>query len=989
MISSTFRDLKDHRRVLIDAVERYEMHAVAMERDAALPNGTVLDASLQKVRDAAAYVGVVSRRYGQVVEAEGNPAGFSLTELEFREARRLGRPTLIFIMGERHPVTEADVELDAVARERLASLRDEVKRATADSTAHRVYFEFNDLNEFTRAALQSVAELRRHLDSTDVSEPAAPHREADDDIPTPPRLYAEPAYIGSHRFVGRAAQLTSLDDWASPANPNPVMLFEAIGGTGKSMLTWTWAAERSDDARVDWAGKLWYSFYESGAVLTDFCRRAIAYMTRRPLDELMKVRQPELSELLLRQLRDRPWLVVLDGLERVLVAYHRADAAQLNDDEAGHGDEIARRDPCDATRPLDDELLRSLAAAQPSKVLITSRLVPRALLNSARQPIPGVVTERLPGLRPPDAENLLRNCGVYGDENMMRSYLQRHCDCHPLVTGIIAGLVASYLPARGDFDAWAADPDHGGRLEVGALDLVQKRNHILRSALARLHDASRQLLSTLALLSDAADYPTVLAFSPDPPTESDPDGESESMRLAQTVSELEASGLLQYDRRARRYDLHPVVRAVCVSELGDDDCNRLGQRVVDYFSTRPRGTLEQAETLDDLRSATTIVRTYQRMGRMSEAFDAFAGGLNNALSITLEEHSEKLALLRPFFGEGWDAPSIKLGAWQRSLLITSAATALLALDEFEQAFTSHALALDLDIEEGFWQYISIDFHNVTASLLSLNRIAQASRFTELAMEAQDPVDEERFRRIGRLNRFRVLVMLGRDADAAELWQTLNASDLQSPEDEFLPGDREWAYATWRWGRDDLTEEVLDVAERRAIAGRTRVIQRGLQQLRGEWRLLQNDPVGAADSLAEAVRLAREAGIRDASAETWLAVAHQRLGTLHNARNEADRLALLHRPAHLPLARLWEAIGDTERAVEHALEAYTWAWADGEPFVRRFELVRASSALADLGADVPDLAPYSPAAHPPDPLERRIQTAIADQNAARVRARRTS
>ncbi len=193
-------------------------------------------------------------------------------------------------------------------------------------------------------------------------------------------------------------------------------------------------------------GEFWYSFYEKGAVMADFCRRALAYMTGQPLTAFQKKKQPELSELLMRQLQARCWLLILDGLERVLVAYHRYDAAQLADEQAGRTDEIARRDPCSAIRPLDDELLRQLAVVGPSKILITSRLVPRVLLNAANQPIPGVLYERLPGLRPADAEALLRTCGVRGDSQQMQDYLQRHCDCHPLVTGVVAGLINDYLP---------------------------------------------------------------------------------------------------------------------------------------------------------------------------------------------------------------------------------------------------------------------------------------------------------------------------------------------------------------------------------------------------------------------------------------------------------------------------------------------------------------------------------------------------------------
>ena len=83
------------------------------------------------------------------------------------------------------------------------------------------------------------------------------------------------------------------------------------------------------------------------------------------------------------------------GLERVLVAYHRFDAAQLRDEEAeAVSDHNAQQDPCAAIRPEDDDLLRSLTGAIPSKVLITSRLVPQILINRASQPIPGVLRKR-------------------------------------------------------------------------------------------------------------------------------------------------------------------------------------------------------------------------------------------------------------------------------------------------------------------------------------------------------------------------------------------------------------------------------------------------------------------------------------------------------------------------------------------------------------------------------------------------------------------
>ena len=165
MVSSTFSDLEQHRAKLINAINGQGLHPVAMEQDAALPAGTVIDSSLAKVRDAAAYVGVISRRYGQVPEDDDlNPEGLSLTQLEFREARRLDRPILIFIMTRQHPAGEDAVELDPGKRSKLDAFREEVKRASEASMVNRVYKEFDSLQDFEVAATQSVAELRRLLD---------------------------------------------------------------------------------------------------------------------------------------------------------------------------------------------------------------------------------------------------------------------------------------------------------------------------------------------------------------------------------------------------------------------------------------------------------------------------------------------------------------------------------------------------------------------------------------------------------------------------------------------------------------------------------------------------------------------------------------------------------------------------------------------------------------------------------------------------------
>ncbi len=497
MVSSTFRDLEKHRAALMDALRKEELFAIGMEDYVPTPEDDVISSSLNMVRKGSAYIGLVSHRCGQVLECpKRNPLGFSVTRLEFEEAQRLGLPTLIFVMSEDHDVKPKDVETEPAKIQKLAEFR---KAAEAG----RIYIVFKDLGDFTSQAIHAVASLRRYIEARTQGSVGVETKDATsiNPVPAPPAFHAEPSYIGSHKFIGRVAQLEVLNDWAVAADPHPVLLFDAIGGSGKSMLTWEWATKHASKIREDWAGRFWYSFYEKGGVMSDFCQRALAYMTGKPLEEFRKKKTPQLAEHLLHHLQTRPWLIVLDGLERVLVHYHRIDAAELPEEATNQPtDHIAQRDPCAAIRPEDDDLLRALAAATLSKLLFTTRLVPRVFLNPASQPVPGVLRVTLPGLRPADAEELLRSCGVTGDSHAIQTFLKSQCDCHPLVTGILAGLINDYLPSKGDFDAWVADAAGGGRLNLANLDLVQKRNHILKAALDAIPGKGRELLSTLALV---------------------------------------------------------------------------------------------------------------------------------------------------------------------------------------------------------------------------------------------------------------------------------------------------------------------------------------------------------------------------------------------------------------------------------------------------------------------------------------------------------
>lgn len=1023
MVSSTFTDLTQHRSALMGALRKEELFAIGMEEYNPNPDDDVISSSLNMVRKGSAYIGLISHHCGQISECPTrNPLGHSVTRLEFEEAQRLDLPTLIFVMGDDHPVRKNEVETDIEKLKKLRAFRERAKDG-------RIYINFDSLEEFTSKAIHAAATLRRCLDEegttttqTTNSKPAPAYSDTKSDpTPTPPDFYAEPPYIGSHKFVGRQAQLETLNDWATPADSHPVMLFEAIGGTGKSILTWEWTTKYSSEVRADWAGRFWYSFYDKGATMVDFCRRALAYMTQQPRANFRERNTAELTKQLIHHLQDSPWLFVLDGLERVLVSYHRFDAAQARDEEAGTSDKIAHRDPCAAINPEDDDLLCALAGASPSKLLLTSRLFPRVLLNKSNQTIPGVLREHLLGLRAVDAEALIRSCGVTGTSLNIQNYLKSHCDCHPLVIGVLAGLINDYLPDRGNFDTWATDPGGGGLLDLARLNLIQKRNHILTAALAALPKTSRQLLSTLALLTGSVDYPTLCALNPlittlpeeiiIPKKKSEHSSRwkkksedekakwsenyekavrrreeyelvlakrTEEMRstaqdLAAIVKDLERRGLLQYDAVSKRHDLHPVVRGISVGGLKIEEKSRYGKLVVDHFSQQAQDPYEQAESIEDLDHVRHVVNVLFQMNKMGDAHQfILRNKLLQTLNNNFEAHNEILTIIRPFFSSGWNTMPDYLVRTGGIQLAKRAAVALRRIGALQDAFEISETALNIVLEYSTRFDLFSQLNNLASTASEQNHLAQEDRLLCLASDVALVYELKNDFISLWLARFRQLSRLSKWSDALTVWSQLKGFKLRRDPNAIAAHH----YAVYLYLRNQLTEEVLAKAEEVNRFSRSALGIRNLCALRGFWQLENEDFELAKNSLHNAVALAHKVGKLDRRSEICLAIAKHNLKELPEPNRVAEQFSYnLEEPCHHALADLWFAIGNQDKAKMHALSAYKWAWADGEPFVRRYELNKIHVLLEKLGADIPKLTPYNPDKDEKLPWEGKVATAI--------------
>lgn len=257
----------------------------------------------------------------------------------------------------------------------------------------------------------------------------------------------------------------------------------------------------------------------------------------------------------------------------------------------------------------------------------------------------------------------------------------------------------------------------------------------------------------------------------------------------------------------------------------------------------------------------------------------------------------------------------------------------------------------------------------------LLRPSEAERCRTLALNLASLIDDPEALFVARLFLFGTLAERGEHAKAEELWQLLDPMGRTWSRASYRPGRAEHAYAQSCFWQGALSEDKLTHAERLAREANNRPIVRGLHGLRGEWQLSQCAWLPAAESLNEAVRMAHEVGKTDARSEIQLTLAKLSLGHLADPNQEVARLAQAKEPFQRGLAELWLALGDENRAKDYALAAYKWAWADGEPYVHRYELNKSRALLERLGVEVPNLPPYDPKRDEKLPWEDDVVAAI--------------
>lgn len=305
-------------------------------------------------------------------------------------------------------------------------------------------------------------------------------------------------------FVGRKAELKELDTWAT--SRNNVMIINAMGGMGKSALTWKWITDPDHGPRsFSPKGIFWFNFYEKGASLEGFSRHALAYVTGQAYTDVQSQPYREVQRQLMSKLHEGPYLLVLDGLERVLVAYNQ------DTDNAHLRDELFDNNPAktECADPEDGDFLRQLANCTPSKILISTRLIPRVFEPEGVR-LASVQVRDLKGFEPEDAQIFLYQAGIkVADHDLLDRFIAQF-GYHPLMLRVIAGSVKSQ--ARGNFNTWYER--EGRDMQLSELDEEGKVTAILNQALGDLPDERKLVLAIIGVFSEAVHAEVLDSLNP-------------------------------------------------------------------------------------------------------------------------------------------------------------------------------------------------------------------------------------------------------------------------------------------------------------------------------------------------------------------------------------------------------------------------------------------------------------------------------------------
>lgn len=948
-LSSTFRDLKEHRAAVIRAVEgtgRYR--CVFMEHFGAVPR-TADDYSRAMVAECEVFVGIIGHQYGSYVPGEN----ISFTEREYWAAFEGDKPRLMFLASEDVRPPDHMIEPEEKRQKQI----DFRKRVSLDFI-HKTFISPEDLSRQVVKALNKWEHAERtrrdHLKhGLEVMKSF------------PPEPYFPRPYLMQEHFVGRLRERRRLTDWWM-SGQQPLAAVVAMGGMGKSALTWAWlqrdvlggdlpgtvrrknavqgAARVPQGDRPE--GVIWWSFYERESGFPVFLDYALNYIGGGALNINEINSLSDKMDCLIGLLRRHRVLLVLDGFERELRAY--SSLAWRYEEEPTAPS--LPGDPFTCKDPRGGEFLQRVASLRlRGRVLLTSRDLPREVAG-----LEGVYALELNSLEPDDAVEFFHARKVRG----RRDEIQTTCKpygYHPLSLRILAGVIANDNEAPGDVSV-------AKRYRVPPELVGKEGHHIFQVSYGRMKERERQLLSSLAAFRGSIPYGALHVLKI---------FKSEA-ELDAALEELKNRGLLQVGEGALRYDLHPLVRQYAYGHLGAAERDALHRRLSRYFARHTRQY--QTKEPGDLTEAIEQYHHTARSGQYRKAYDIMHDRLFAPLHSRFGEYLLNVELLSELFPRGYSRPPRLSGRLQKAVVRRiHAGTMFPPRPGYESARVWAMTALGVsyrvggfpgrseellkaanDISErlGDKEGLVVDLINLADAQWTLGHLRSVDENLRRQIGLSKEIGSKSHEAVGHQDLGLRLAFRGRwDESERELEQALRLSR------EINARHRQAII----WSHKARKELLLTRAEsvrsdgdskRRALASANRSLELLAPEqierhhvrafwLLGEAHLVNGDLARAEQNLSNALAECRGINLVEFEADILLSMAgyHAARGRKKEAAENAEAaLKIAERSdfvfatadAHLLLARLALKGRDRLSARKHAEEARRWAVCDGPP-----------------------------------------------------------
>jgi tetratricopeptide (TPR) repeat protein len=610
--------------------------------------------------------------------------------------------------------------------------------------------------------------------------------------------------------------------------------------------------------------------------------------------------------------------------------------------------------------------LRKLATVRSARILISTRLYPANLQTETGMERSGCAALFLHGLSDDDALNLWRAFGISGSREALLPLFHTF-DNHPLLIQVLAGEIAHDRRTPGDFDQWRKNhPD----FNPFSLPLVQVKSHVLACALRGLDDTTLKVLDTIAAFRMPAAYDTLVALfigegKPCP---------SETALIA-ILADLEDRGLLGWDRRANRYDLHPIVRGVTWAGLGNQARQGIYQTLSTHFESLPTiDDWQDVESLEDLTSAIELYNTLIGLNRYDDASVLFRDRLSRALLYRFGTSRQRIELLEMLFPDGLDQLPRLSDPYSQAYMLHDLALSVRVSGLPGLAAVLYRRSLNIYEEIGNQLYVSVNLYNLSYALRFSGALYESEVAACQALLISRQLSDQGAEAISLQYLGLALTMRGKQVESAQALDRSLALALQVP--SYSPYDSKATRALW-FG--DYTDAQL-LANEAMAHGQQQRFERGIicaARLQGEAALGMDNLVTAEERLHHALTSARAVNLIEEELPTLIGLSElqRRQRDLNAARElledvwepaERGPFKLFHADAYNVLVQIERDAGDHAAAAKAATMAYRLAWCDGPPFAYHWGLQKAKAHLSALGEPEPALPPFDASKFEPMP-----------------------